>query len=54
MRPPFPLTWLERRALRRIEQRLAGVAEHDRTADNLLRCVISLIFADRDARRRER
>lgn len=49
-RQPFPLSWLERRALRRIEQRLARLAEHDRAADCLLRCVIALVFADHNAR----
>lgn len=54
MRLPSPLTWLERRALRRIEQRLTCIAEHDRIMSRHLDAVVMLLIADDDARRARR
>lgn len=50
IRQPFPLSWLERRALRRLAARLELIAPDDRQASHQLDAVNVLCFADHDAR----
>jgi len=50
-REPFPLSWLERFALRRLASRLERVAPEDRLAGHSLDSVNVILFADQDARR---